>query len=43
MAKRIGAKVTELATSRVPVISKPQDVLAVIRDAIASLIDWVQG
>ena len=37
MAKRIGAKVTELETSHVPIMSKPKEVLKVIRDAIESL------
>lgn len=37
MAKRIGAKITELDTSHVPMISKPEEVLKVIREAIASL------
>ncbi|MEO5998720.1 MAG: alpha/beta hydrolase [Chitinophagaceae bacterium] len=37
MAKRIGAKTTELETSHVPMISKPEEVLKVIREAIASV------
>lgn len=37
MAKRINAKITELDTSHVPMISKPEEVLKVIREAIASV------
>ena len=37
MAKRIGAKMTELETSHVPHMSKPEEVLKVIRQAIASV------
>ena len=37
MAKRIGAKITELETSHVPMMSKPEEVLKVIREAIASV------
>ncbi len=33
MAKRMGAKLTELDTSHVPMISKPEEVLKVIREA----------
>lgn len=36
MAKRINARTTELATSHVPMISKPEEVLKVIREAIAN-------
>lgn len=37
MAKRIGATITELDTSHVPMISKPEEVLKVIREAILFL------
>ena len=37
MAKRIGAKITELESSHVPQMSKPEEVLKVIREAIASV------
>ena len=37
MAKKIGAKTTELESSHVPMISKPEEVLKVIREAIASV------
>nr|WP_206549397.1 MULTISPECIES: alpha/beta fold hydrolase [unclassified Chryseobacterium] len=36
MSKRMGAEVTELATSHVPMISQPNEVLSVIRQAIIS-------
>ncbi|WP_268846968.1 alpha/beta fold hydrolase [Flavobacterium aestivum] len=37
MSKRIGATVTEIESSHVPMISKPQEVLQVIKAAIDSL------
>ncbi len=37
MAKRIDAKITELESSHVPQMSKPEEVLKVIREAIASV------
>lgn len=37
MAKRIGARITELETSHVPMMSKPEEILKVIREAIASV------
>jgi pimeloyl-ACP methyl ester carboxylesterase len=37
MAKRIGAKITEIESSHVPQMSKPEEVLKVIREAIASV------
>ncbi len=37
MAKRIGAKITELESSHVPQMSKPEEVLKVIKEAIASV------
>jgi pimeloyl-ACP methyl ester carboxylesterase len=37
MAKKIGAKTTEIETSHMPMISRPEEVLKVIRDAIASV------
>jgi len=33
----MGAKITEVKTSHVPMISKPEEVLKVIREAIASV------
>ena len=37
MAKNIDAKITEIETGHVPIISKPEEVLKVIREAIASV------
>ena len=37
MAKKIDAKTTEIETGHVPIISKPEEVLKVIREAIASV------
>ena len=37
MAKRICARITELETSHVPMMSKPEEILKVIREAIASV------
>ena len=37
MAKRICARITELETSHLPMLSKPEEILKVIREAIASV------
>ena len=37
MAKRICARITELETSHLPMMSKPEEILKVIREAIASV------
>ncbi len=37
MAKRMDAKITEVKASHVPMMSKPEEVLKVIREAIASV------